>query len=446
MFCGCAALYGAPPNARTCPVCLGYPGALPVPNAEAVRLAVRAAAAFGCDVHASSEFARKNYHYPDLPKGYQITQYDRPLATGGAVEFETASGTQRVPLRRLHLEEDAGKSTHRDDVTELDFNRAGVPLVEIVTEPAIDSAAAAHDTMVAIRGILRHLGVCDGDMERGSLRCDANVSLRAAASGEPGTPVEIKNLNSFRHVRQALQHEIERQSGVLGAGGRVARETRLWDAADSRTRTMRGKEAEPDYRYFPEPDIPRLAIPDETIRAEREALPELPAARERRYVSRFGLPRDDAHRLAADREVAEYFEAVAGACEDPIAAARLVVNVPASDLAAVAPVEIAGLLRLIADGRVSRTTALREVLPRMYTSGRPAAEILHAEGFETLDDEDAITEIVRSVLQAHPDQVRSYHDGKAALIGFFVGQVVTASGGRIDPRTARAALRECLDR
>src|SRR5262245_54814957 len=330
LFCGCSTRFGAPPNVNTCPVCLGLPGALPVLNRRAVELAIKAALALGCTVHQTSIFARKNYFYPDLPKGYQISQYDRPLATEGALEFETRGESRRVRIIRVHLEEDAGKSLHEglpdsDRMTALDFNRSGVPLIEIVSQPDVRSGAEAGEYFSRMRAILVATGVTDGNMEEGSLRCDANVSVRRP--GAPfGVKTEIKNLNSFRHVQRALEHEIERQIAVLDSGGTVEHETRLWDTAAGRTFSMRSKEEAHDYRYFPEPDLPPLRIDASVVDRLGRTLPELPDARRRRFVTQYALPDYDAALLTQSHQLAAYFEATAGAAGNPKAASNWIMG------------------------------------------------------------------------------------------------------------------------
>src|SRR3954467_7868843 len=330
IFCGCSTRFGSEPNANTCPVCLGLPGALPVLNRRAVELAIKASLALGCPVHSTSIFARKNYFYPDLPKGYQISQYDRPLATEGALEFELRGESRRVGIIRVHLEEDAGKSLHdglpdSDRMTALDFNRSGVPLIEIVSHPDVKSAAEASEYFSRMRAVLVATGVTDGNMEEGSLRCDANVSVRRA--GEPfGVKAEIKNLNSFRYVQRALEHEIDRQTAVLESGGTVEHETRLWDVAAGRTVSMRSKEDAHDYRYFPEPDLPPLRIERTVIEDMKRTLPELPDARRRRFMVQYALSEYDASLLTQSHALAAFFEATAAAAGNPKAASNWIMG------------------------------------------------------------------------------------------------------------------------
>ena len=453
IFCGCAAAFGAAPNTRVCPVCLGLPGALPVLNARAVELAVRAALAFGCTVHPVSLFARKHYFYPDLPKGYQISQYDRPLATGGTVTVETPAGPRRIGLVRLHLEEDAGKSLHGGDAgTAIDFNRSGVPLIEIVTAPEIDSAALAGATFSRIRDVLVALGVSDGSMEEGSLRCDANVSIRRDAAAPLGVKTEIKNINSFRYVQRALAFEIERQLAEIGRGRAVEAETRLWDSAEGRTVSMRGKEASHDYRYFPEPDLPPLSLSAAWIADIAEALPELPDETRERFMRQYGLPAYDAGVLTQTPALAAYYEATAAASGHPKAASNWIMGEALGRLHAaglgigdlrITPGQLAGLIRLVESGRITGPTA-KEVFEQMFVSGGDADAIVAAAGLTRVDDDAAIEAIVRETLAAHEGPVAQYRAGKRQAFGFLVGQVMKASGGRADPQKVSAAVRRIL--
>ena len=446
IFCGCSTAFGGPPNTHVCPVCLGLPGALPVLNRHAVELAVRAALALGCTVHPTSVFARKNYFYPDLPKGYQISQYDRPLATAGALEYESGGRMRRVGIIRLHLEEDAGKSLHdgfadSDRFTSLDFNRSGVPLVENVTEPALGSAAEGGEFFSRLRALLVALGVNDGNMEEGSLRCDANVSVRPAGQSAFGVKVEVKNLNSFRYVQRALAYEIERQSAVLTAGGRVEMETRLWDSAHGRTEPMRGKEEAHDYRYFPEPDLPPLAIDPAWIEALGRSLPETPEARRRRFIEQYALPEYDAALLTQTPALGDFFEAAAAASGNAKGASNWIMGELTSALnqrgvgiedSAITPAALAGLIRLVDSGTISGPIAKR-VFEQMYATGRSADAIVEAEGLGRIDDEAAVAATVREVLAAHATAVAQYKAGKRQTFGFLVGQVIKATRGRANP-------------
>jgi aspartyl-tRNA(Asn)/glutamyl-tRNA(Gln) amidotransferase subunit B len=460
IFCGCAAAFGAPPNTQTCPVCLGLPGALPVLNRRAVELAVRAALALNCRIQPTSVFARKNYFYPDLPKGYQISQYDRPLATAGWCEVGTAHGPRRVGIIRVHLEEDAGKSLHHGfadsaEATYLDFNRSGVPLIEIVTEPDLRSAADAAACFAAIRAVLTALGVNDGNMEEGSLRCDANVSLRPAGEATLGTKTEVKNVNSFRYLQRALEFEIERQAGVLGAGGVVRQETRLWDSETGQTLAMRSKEDAHDYRYFPEPDLPPLQLEAAWVDAIRAALPELPDARKARLMAGYGLGDYDADllvRLLAGG--ADYFEAMVRAGAPPKAASnwlqgevrRRLKAAGADEMTAVpvAPDALAALVRLAEDGVVSSSAAKR-VFDVMWDTGRSPDAIVETEGLAQVADDVAIRAIVADVIAEHPDVVAQYRAGRSATLGFLVGQVMKASRGKADPRLASELMKAALE-
>jgi aspartyl-tRNA(Asn)/glutamyl-tRNA(Gln) amidotransferase subunit B len=457
IFCGCSTAFGAPPNTQVCPVCLGLPGALPVLNRHAVDYAVKAALALGCDVQPQSIFARKNYFYPDLPKGYQISQYERPLALGGGLEIESG-GRRRIGLTRIHMEEDAGKSLHdgfpdSDRRTYLDYNRSGVPLIEIVTEPDLRSAAEAAEFFERLRDILVWLGVNDGNMEEGSLRCDANVSVRPAGQQAFGTKTEVKNINSFRYVQKALEYEIERQIDLLEGGGRVVQETRLWDSSSGRTYSMRSKEEAHDYRYFPEPDLPPLVVDAARIDAVRQTMPELPEARRRRFVVAFGLPEYDAAVLTQSPALADYFEQAAAEAGNPKAVSNWVMGELLRTLkgrgtpveaAPLAPRALAGLVRLVDAGAISSSIA-KEVFAKMYDSGRSADEIVAADGLAQIGDESALVAIVREVIAAHADAVAQYRAGKQATFGFLVGQVMKRSGGKANPTLANQLLRRELD-
>src|SRR3954466_4519662 len=458
MFCADRTTFGDPPNTNVCPVCLGLPGALPVPNAEAIRLGTQASLALGCTVHETSVFARKNYFYPDLPKGYQISQYDRPLATDGALEFETAGEPRRVGIIRVHLEEDAGKSLHdglpdSERATALDFNRSGVPLIEIVSHPDVRSAAEAAEYFTRMRAILVAAGVTDGNMEEGSLRCDANVSVRRA--GEPfGVKAEIKNLNSFRHVQRALEYEIDRQIEVLEKGGAVDHETRLWDTAAGRTLSMRSKEEAHDYRYFPEPDLPPLRIEPAVVEELKRTLPELPDARRRRFVAQYALPDYDASLLTQSPALAAYFEATAAAAGNAKAASNWIMGELTRKMneagvrieqVPLPPGALAGLIRLVDSGTISGPTA-KKVFEKMYASGRSAQAIVEADGLARIDDEAAVQASVAKVLAAHADAVTQYRAGKKQTYGFLVGQVIKSMGGKANPALVNALVRRELDK
>ena len=452
MFCGCSTNFGDPPNTNVCPVDLGLPGALPVPNAEAVRLAVRAALALGFTIHPTSVFARKNYFYPDLPKGYQISQFDRPLATDGTIEFESAErGRVSVHLQRLHMEEDAGKSLH-DRVagrTAVDLNRAGVPLVEIVSGPDLTSPAEARAYLTVLRQVLVYAGVSDCSMEKGSLRVDANLSLRRP--GDPlGTKTEVKNMNSFANVERALEAERERQTALLDSGGKVRQVTLLFDAATGMVHPTRAKEESHDYRYFPEPDLPPLVLADAFVARERAHLPELPDAKRARFETAHGLPAYDARVLAGERAVADYFELVVEAGAEPKAAANWTLGEVMTAFNEtggfpVAPDRLAELIALSRDGIVSHQAAKRifTELPLSAESPHHAAERL---GLLQVRDESALAGWVDAAIEAHPDEAARYRAGEAKLMGFFVGQVMKRSGGKADPKGIQPLLRERLGR
>jgi aspartyl-tRNA(Asn)/glutamyl-tRNA(Gln) amidotransferase subunit B len=459
LFCGCSTRFGAPPNQNTCPVCLGLPGALPVLNRRAVELAVKAALALDCTVHETSIFARKNYFYPDLPKGYQISQYDRPLATDGALAFESKGESKRVGIIRVHLEEDAGKSLHEglpdsDRMTALDYNRSGVPLIEIVSHPDVKSAADAGEYFSRMRAILVATGVTDGNMEEGSLRCDANVSVRPSDSAEFGVKTEIKNINSFKNVQRALEYEIARQIELLEGGQAVVHETRLFDPATGRTFSMRSKEDAHDYRYFPEPDLPPLRIEAAWIEQVRRTLPELPDARRRRFVVQYAVPEYDAGVLTQSAGLATYFEATAAASGNAKASSNWIMGeltrkmnelgIGIEDVS-ITPEALAGLIRLVDSGTISGPTA-KEVFEKMYTSGRAADAIVAAEGLARIDDESAVQAAVMKVLEANADAVKQYRGGKKQTYGFLVGQVIKSMGGKANPALVNGIMRRELDK
>jgi aspartyl-tRNA(Asn)/glutamyl-tRNA(Gln) amidotransferase subunit B len=449
IFCGCSAAFGAEPNTHVCPVCLGLPGALPVLNHAAVDDAVRASLALGCTVHERSLFARKNYFYPDLPKGYQISQYEQPLATGGRL------GTVRIT--RVHMEDDAGKSLHEgyadsDRRTYIDFNRSGVPLIEIVTEPDLRSAAAAADFFSRLRTILVWLGVNDGNMEEGSLRCDANVSVRRAGDERLGTKAEVKNLNSFRFLQKALEHEIDRQIDLVSDGGRVVQETRLWDAAAGRTVSMRSKEEAHDYRYFPDPDLPPVMVDAARVAAVAATMPELPDARRQRFVDQYALSAYHAGQLTSSRALADYFEATVHAGAAPQLASNWITGVLAARLneagaditqSPIEPGRLATLVKAIDAGSIAGPIA-KDVFDKMWSGKSTAAEIIAAEGLTPVDDEAAIAAMIAEVLAAHADAVAQYRNGKTGAFGFLVGQVMKAAKGKANPTRVNRLLQQAL--
>jgi aspartyl-tRNA(Asn)/glutamyl-tRNA(Gln) amidotransferase subunit B len=454
IFCGCSTAFGSPPNTNVCPVCLGHPGTLPVLNRKAVEFAARAALALGCTVHPSSIFARKHYFYPDLPKGYQISQHARPLATAGRVAVETPAGVRHVRITRVHMEEDAGKSLHEaGDFTGIDYNRSGVPLIEIVTEPDIDSAELAAACFSRIREILVAIGVNDGNMEEGSLRCDANVSVRLSPDAPLGTKTETKNINSFRYVQRALQYEIDRQIEILSRGGTVEQETRLWDSAAGVTLSMRSKEEAQDYRYLPEPDLPPITVSDAFIADLRRTMPEMPEQRRERLVAQYGLPAYDAGVLTQSPTLTAYFEETAAASGNPKAASNWIMvealgrlNAAGMDISTmpISAADLAGLIRLVDSGRITGPTA-KMVFERMFTEGGTAEKIVEAEGLARVSDDSAIETLVRETLAANPKPVEQYRGGKKQTFGFLVGQVMKASGGKADPEKVATYVRRFLE-
>ena len=456
IFCGCRTAFGAAPNVHVCPVCLGLPGALPVLNRQAVTFALRAALALECDIQSTSIFARKNYFYPDLPKGYQISQYDRPIALGGRVRLSDSE----VPLTRIHMEEDAGKSLHHgfadsDVSTYVDFNRAGTPLIEIVTEPTLRSAAQAAECFSRLREILVALGVNDGNMEEGSLRCDANVSLRPVGEATFGAKAEVKNVNSFRFLEKALEYEIDRQRDVLLAGGRVAQETRLWDSDTGTTQSMRSKEEANDYRYFPEPDLPPLVVETAWIDSVRASMPELPAARVERFEQVYGLSAYDADVLGRlIPGAAAYFEdtvragAVAKTASNWIQGeVRRKLKDAGSESVGDAPIAPAALAELttLVDTHVISTSVAKDVFEEMWTSGASAKHIVDARGLAQIGDTSALLTLVDGVIADHPGPVAQYRSGKKQTFGFLVGMVMKASGGKANPASVSDILRGRLE-
>ncbi|HYV18836.1 MAG TPA: Asp-tRNA(Asn)/Glu-tRNA(Gln) amidotransferase subunit GatB [Verrucomicrobiae bacterium] len=458
IFCGCPTKFGAPPNTQVCPVCLGMPGVLPVLNRKSVEFAVRAGLALHCDIQERSIFARKNYFYPDLPKGYQISMFDRPLMTGGWLEIDTPGGPKKVRLTRIHMEEDAGKLLHEgfhDSATRsyVDFNRSGMPLIEIVSEADLRSPQEAHAYFSTLRNALVWIGVTDGNMEEGSLRCDANVSLRPKGQTKFGVKVELKNLNSFKFVQFGIEHEIVRQAAVLDGGGTIVQETRLYDPREDRTHSMRSKEEAHDYRYFPEPDLPPLVVAPEWVEAIRNDLPELPWDRRARYVGPLGIKDQDARVLTSDRALGDYFEAAAKASGAPKTAASWVLTEVLRKLkggesgieaAPLPPERLGALVKLVESGAVSGKIA-KELFEEIWTSGADPAELVKARGLTQVSDEGAIAAAVDAVLAANPGQVASYKGGKTGVLGFLVGQIMKATGGKANPSVVNRLLKERLD-
>jgi aspartyl-tRNA(Asn)/glutamyl-tRNA(Gln) amidotransferase subunit B len=454
IFCGCATAFGAAPNTQTCPVCLGLPGVLPVLNRSVVEFALRMALATGCTVARESRFARKNYFYPDLPKGYQISMYELPIAEHGRVDVPVDGTLQPVRIRRIHMEEDAGKLTHDPDrpFSRVDLNRAGVPLIEIVSEPDLHTPAAAGAYLRQLRAIVRYLGICDGNLEEGSFRCDANVSIRPRGATELGTRAELKNLNSFRFVERAIEHEIERQKEILLDGGAVTQETRLWDAAAGRSVSMRGKEEAHDYRYFPDPDLLPLVIDAGWVERVRGELPELPDARRKRFVAAHGLPDYDAGVLTAERELADYYERCLQAHPHPKTVSNWVMGPLLGLLNAegigierspIPAAELAALLALVERGAISAKTA-KGVFDEMAATGRTAEAIVAAQGLAQISGAAALDRVVDDVMARIPAEVAAYRGGKVKLMGFFVGEVMKATRGQANPKTVNEILRQKL--
>jgi aspartyl-tRNA(Asn)/glutamyl-tRNA(Gln) amidotransferase subunit B len=453
MFCGCPAAFGGAPNTHVCPVCLGLPGALPVVNTRAIEFAVRLGIATGCEIARESIFARKNYFYPDCPKNYQISQFDTPLCSDGHLDVE--EGAHRIRIRRIHVEEDAGKLLHVEgaDHSLVDFNRSGVPLVEIVSEPDIRTPRQASEYLQKLRSLVRYLEICDGNMEEGSLRCDVNLSVRPAGSDALGVKTEVKNLNSFKQVEQAIEFELERQSGVLGEGGRIAQDTMLWDAAKGRAVVMRSKEEAHDYRYFPEPDLRVLKVSEATIARVRGELPELPDAKQARFVAQYKLPAYDAALLTSSRDIAQYYEDVLRAGAEPKAASNWVMgevmrwlNDHGAEIAAfkIGPADLAELAGLQAAGKINSTTA-KDVFRRMLETGRKAGAIVAESGLEQTSDTSAIEADARAVLDENPDEVARYLAGKEQLLQFFVGQLMKRTRGKANPKMATDAIKGLLE-
>lgn len=467
IFCGCAASFGDEPNSNTCPVCLGLPGALPVLNRRAVELGARAALALGLNINETSIFSRKNYFYPDLPKGYQISQYDKPFSSDGELTIMTADRDEgghardwkpmTIGIVRLHLEEDAGKNVHEglpdtDKYSYVDLNRAGTPLAEIVTAPDFRSSWQAYDYVNHVRRTLQWVGASDADMEKGNLRCEANVSVRKVGETEFRNKVELKNLNSVRFMQKAIEFEIERQIKAHEAGDEVFQETRLWDEKNSETRVMRSKEDAHDYRYFPEPDLQPLSVSMEFIERTKGELPELPDAMVDRFVSEQGLSFADASHLVSDRSLAVFFEETAAESGDPRASANWILvellrELNNAGLAAsaspVSPKGLAGLIKIVESGKISLKQA-KEVLPEMFSTGKSANEIVSEKGMEQLSDPDEIGRIVDEVMAASPEQVEGFRGGNDRLLGFFVGQVMKASHGKANPQVVNQVLKEKL--
>jgi len=457
IFCSCSTQFGDLPNSNVCPVCLGLPGTLPVLNKRVVELGIRASLALNCAVHEHSRFARKNYFYPDLPKGYQISQFELPLATGGWVEIDHDDKSKRIGITRLHLEEDAGKSlhdgfTHSAEKTYVDFNRCGTPLSEIVSEPDMRTPDEAYAYLTTLRQILLYTGVSDCNMEEGSLRCDANVSVRLRGTRGFGTKVEVKNLNSFRYLAKALEYEIERHIGVIESGGRIVQETRLWNQAASKTEPMRSKEKAHDYRYFPEPDLLPVHVSNAWRGEIRASLPELPAAKRARFVSALAVTPYDAEVLTDTQSLADYFEAVVIAGAPGKAAANWMqtellrrLNVSGKEISCspVSPAALAGLVSLVESGKITGAVG-KKVFATMFETGRSAADIVAAEGLGAQVSDAAIEQAAREVIERNPDNVAKFKSGNEGVFKFFVGQVMKATKGQANPQVINDTLRKLL--
>ena len=457
IFCSCSTRFGDPPNTNVCPICLGLPGTLPVLNKRVIEMAVRASLALNCTVHEHSRFARKNYFYPDLPKGYQISQYELPLATGGWLEIEHDGGKKRFGITRLHVEEDAAKNLHEGfsesaQKAYIDYNRCGTPLCEIVSEPDMRAPEEAYAYLTTLRQIMLYTGVSDCNMEEGSLRCDANVSVRARGSREFGTKVEVKNLNSFRFLQKALEYEIERHIGIIEGGGRISQETRLWNQSANRTDSMRSKEKAHDYRYFPEPDLLPVHVSGAWREEIRRSLPELPDAKRARFVSAYGITAYDAEVLTATRALADYFEAVAKAGVLGKNAAnwiqtellrRLNDSGKEIDASPVSPAALAELLKLVDSGQITAAVG-KKVFATMFETGRSANEIVGSEGLAQKVDTSAIEQAAHEVIAKNPDNVAKYKSGNEGVFKFFVGQVMKATRGQANPQVVNDILRKLL--
>lgn len=467
IFCGCAANFGDEPNANTCPTCLGLPGALPVLNRRVVELGARAALALGLNINETSIFSRKNYFYPDLPKGYQISQYDKPFSSDGRLTIMTSERDEggrtvewkpmKIQITRMHLEEDAGKNVHEglpevDKYSYIDLNRAGTPLAEIVTEPDFRSSWQAYDYVNHVRRVLQWVGASEADMEKGNLRCEANVSVRKIGQEAFNNKVELKNLNSVRFMQKAIEYEIERQIEAHESGEGVSQETRLWDEKNNRTRVMRSKEDAHDYRYFPEPDLQPLKVTSEWIASAKAAMPELPDAMRDRFMGEYSLSFADASQLVTEKDLAEFYEATAKASGNPRTSANFILSELQRELnnaelgagqSPVSPENLAGLIKTLDSGAINNNQA-KEVLVEMFASGKSADAVIKEKGFEQISDESIIEKIIDEVILANPQQVEQYRGGNEKLYGFFVGQVMKASEGKANPQVVNKMLKAKL--
>ena len=454
IFCGCSTKFGAEPNTQTCPVCIGMPGVLPVLNKKALEFAIRTGLATNCTISPYSRFARKNYFYPDLPKGYQISQYEHPICEHGHIEVVVEGNVKKIGITRIHMEEDAGKNIHEGggNYSFVDLNRTGVPLMEIVSEPDIRSPREAAEYMKKLRAILRYLGVCDGNMEQGSLRCDANVSVRPGGQKEYGTRAEIKNINSFKFVEKAIEYEIKRQIKIMENSGKVIQETRLWDANRGLTESMRSKEEAHDYRYFPEPDLVPITVEQSRIDEIRASLPELPDARRKRFVSDFGLPEHDADLLTSEKTVAEWFEESVKAGGQPKAVSNWIMGELMRMLneknmsienCPLKPEQLAGMLLLIDKGTISSKMA-KNVFSEMFSTGKTAEVIVSEKGLLQISDESAIEKAVDEIIAKHQNEAERFKAGEEKLLGFFVGQVMKVTKGKANPQMLNDLLKKKL--
>jgi aspartyl-tRNA(Asn)/glutamyl-tRNA(Gln) amidotransferase subunit B len=456
VFCGCSADFGGEPNTRVCPICLGFPGVLPVLNRKALEFTIRTALALNCKIARFSKFDRKNYFYPDLPKNYQISQYDMPISYDGYLDIEVDGETRRIGIIRVHLEEETGKNIHLADEEKslVDFNRTGVPLIEIVSKPDMRSPEEAKEYLMRLRDILMYIDVCNGNMEEGSFRCDANVSVRPVGSPELGTKTEVKNMNSFKNVQRALEYEIRRQVELIKAGKKVVQETRLWDVEAGVTRPMRTKEYAHDYRYFPEPDLVLMEIDPEWVEEIRRSLPELPAQRLERFIRDYNIPEYDARILTSRKALADYFERCVQCFPKPKVVSNWIMVDILGALSArgmeieefpIPPERLADLLKLVEDGTINQRTA-KDVFSEMLDTGKGPEEIVRSKGLTQISDEGTIAEIVEKVLAENMDAVESYRKGKEKAFGFLVGQVMRETRGKANPQIVNRILKEKIGR
>ncbi len=455
IFCSCSTKFGNPPNTNTCPVCLGLPGVLPVLNKQVVHYAIKAGLALNCEIQPKSIWARKNYFYPDLPKGYQISQYEEPICLRGSLTIDLDGKIKNIGITRIHMEEDAGKLLHdfgSDKYSHVDLNRAGTPLIEIVSEPDMRTPEEAGEYLRQMRSILRYCGVCDGNMDEGSMRCDANVSIRPVGQEKFGTKVELKNINSFKFVEKAIEYEVERQKACLASGEEIKQETRQWDSVKNITQSMRSKEAAHDYRYFPDPDLVPLMIDDKWIGAVRAEMPELPRARAERFVSALGLPAYDAGVLTVEKALADYFEEALKICNQPKKVSNWVMTELLRELknsdkevdqSPISPTQLGKLVGLVEDGTISGKIA-KTVFEEMYASGKNPEEVIQEKGLVQVSDTGAIEAIIDQVIVANPKQLEQYRSGKDKLFGFFVGQVMKEMKGQGNPAVVNDILKKKL--